>query len=363
MYLKNALCENHYIFKSFPLSLFIILSLTVFLSACRSDKSPAFFHLRGKTMGTTYSIKYLDSLQRNFGNHVDSVLIAVNLSMSTYIDSSLISRFNAVQDTNWFEVDSLFAEVFKISKKVFEISNGSFDPTVMPLVNVWGFGPQKNIVPDSTLIDSLLILTGFSKIMFKETSFNKNEIKYFIKKENPWMALDFSAVAKGFGVDVVAALLESKGIGNYMVEIGGEVRAKGKNARNVFWSIGIDKPVEEGERKIQTVIFLENQSLATSGNYRNFYLKDGKKYVHTINPLTGYPEINNTLSVSVIADNCALADALATACMVMGVDRAQAMMNEITDAAAYFIYAGDNENFETLATGDFSKKVKSERSQ
>ncbi len=310
-------------------------------------------------MGTTFHITYLDSAGGNYQKEVDSVLIAVNNSMSTYIPTSLISQFNQKDSMRQQEVDYHFANVYNLSRSVYFATTGSFNPTVMPLVNLFGFGFEKMGTVDSVTVDSLLTYVQFDSVIMLTIGAEKVGHKYIVFKSIPSVQVDFSAVAKGYGVDAVGLLLESKGIQNYMVEIGGEVRVRGINNVGEQWRIGIDKPNENlgAEHQFEAVIQLDNESMATSGNYRNYKEKDGVKYVHTINPKTGWPEINNTLSVSVIAKDCATADAYATAFMVMGVNKAYEIALADTLLEAYFIYSGDNGELLTKQTPGLDKKL------
>ena len=293
-----------------------------------SAKAEKFIEIEGNTMGTTYHIKYIDDKKTNYKDDVDALLIDFNNALSTYIPESEISRFNK---GNVIEFTSpYFFPVLEKSKEVYEMSNGAFDPTVMPLVNAWGFGFKNKENVDSTDIDSLLYLIGFEHIAYDETS---------LKKDTQDVMLDFSAIAKGYGVDVVGEFLEQKGVSNYMVEIGGEVRCRGKNNKNSIWLIGIDNPkYSEDGKSLQATVKLENLSLATSGNYRNFYVKDGVKYAHTINPKTGFPVSHSLLSASVFAEDCMTADAYATAFMVAGKDKA-IEMSEKSGLLTYLIYS------------------------
>lgn len=315
--------------------------------------------LEGKTMGTTYHITYLDSAGSNYQPSIDSVLLAVNNSMSTYIPTSLISQLNNRDSMRQLEVDVHFAKVYDISRRVYFASSGAFNPTVMPLVNLFGFGFEKMGTVDTLIVDSLRALLQFDSVMLVTIMPETVSEKYIVFKKLQNVQLDFSAVAKGYGVDVVGLVLESKGITNYMVEIGGEVRVRGKNKEGELWRIGIDKPNENlgAGHEFEVVIQLDNESMATSGNYRNYKEKDGVKYVHTINPSTGWPEVNNTLSVSVIAKDCATADAYATAFMVMGVDKAYEIALADTALEAYFIYSGSNGELLTKETPGLDEKL------
>jgi len=223
-------------------------------------------------------------------------------------------------------------------------TQGAFDITIAPLANAWGFGFKKGTFPDSVMIDSLLQITGYDKVKLENEK---------IIKQDPRIMLSCSAVAKGYSVDVVARLLDRKGIKNYMIDIGGEVVVKGFNPKNDRWRIGINKPIDDSlsvKQDIQTVLKVTDLGMATSGNYRNFYYKDGKKYAHTIDPRTGYPVQHNILSATVIAEDCMTADALATSFMVMGLEEAEAFCKAHPKIDAYFIYSGEKGKFETYYT-------------
>ncbi len=301
---------------------------------------PGKITISGKTMGTTYNLTYLDEEGRNLQPAVDSLLVVFNNSLSTYIPDSEISQFNR-QDSLEFKLPYL-PVVLRASKAIYEKTGGAFDPTVGPLVNVWGFGPGGPQLKDSTDISQLLRLVGFEKVIFDQTG---------VRKTVPGLYLDFSAIAKGQGVDMVAALLEAKGISDYLVEIGGEVVAKGVNEKGELWKVGINRPEESASASdLHSIIALQNRAMATSGNYRNYYVKDSVKISHTINPATGYPVNHNLLSATVLADNCMTADAYATAIMVMGVDRAIALDSSIEEIEIFLIYDNGKGGFGTFAS-------------
>ncbi len=270
--------------------------------------------VNGETMGTTYTIKYLDAQGRNFKKEIDSILIAFNQCLSTYIPDSEISTFNNKADSIQYKYP-FFYPVLKKSQEVYQASSGAFDPTVMPLVKAWGFGPNRKDQIEQPKIDSLLQLIGFQNIEFDEKK---------VKKLKKYIQLDFNAIAQGYGVDVIGDFLQENRIVNFMVEIGGEVLCRGKNEQGNIWSIGIENPLyeESGGRRVQAIVQLENQALVTSGNYRKFYVKDGKKYAHTIDPKTGYPVQHSLLSATVFAKDAITADAYATAMMVLGKEKA-----------------------------------------
>lgn len=298
--------------------------------------------LGGTTMGPIpYTIKYLHPENTSYQTEVDSLLIAFNNSLSTYIPDSEISLFN---DSNAITFQSEFLKTILVkTKEIYEVTEGAFDPTVGPLVNSWGFGPgsEQNLL-DSAVVDSLLTLVGFDQVTFDESGATKNSTAAY---------LDFSAIAKGYGVDAVSAFLESQGVANYMVEIGGEVRCKGKNSTGKNWLIGIDDPnVEQSQRRLKATVYLENRSLATSGNYRNFYVKDGRKISHTISPFTGFPVEHSLLSASVFADDCMSADAYATGFMVMGYEKSLEVLEKLDGVEAFLIYSDDEGEVQTYAT-------------
>jgi len=291
-------------------------------------------NIKGKTMGTTYSINYYDSLQRDVKPQIDSLLVAFNQSVSTYIPTSTISKFN--QADSLITGDRHLMDVWFIAQTVADATGGAFDPTIMPLVNFYGFGYKKRNEIDTTKLDSIRQYIGYRKV---------NAVENYLIKAHPKTELDLSAVAKGYGVDLVAGYLSQQGIKSYFVEIGGEIRTKGKKANDSSWVVGVEKPNEDASnRSLQTRIPLNNMSMATSGNYRNFYEVDGKKMVHTINPKTAKPEQNNLLSATVLHQSCAMADAYATAFMVMGFEKSKYFLeqNPAQKLQAYFIYLDEN---------------------
>lgn len=292
----------------------------------------------GNTMGTTYRVVYLDEGHRDFKAEIDSLLVDFNQALSTYIPDSELSRFNK-SDSMAFNSPYLLP-VLKKSKEVYEKTGGAFDPTVGPLVNAWGFGPDG--ARDSVAVDSLLQLVGFDQVYFDD---------HTIKKNNPGIYLDLSAIAKGYAVDIVAEFLEKKGITNMLVEIGGELVGKGINERGELWKVGINQPdVKEFSNNIFTVIALDNKAMATSGNYRNFYERDSVKYSHTISPFTGKPVQHGLLSATVLAEDCMTADAYATAMMVMGTEKSIALLEKEKGLEAFLIYNDETGGFKTFVS-------------
>lgn len=293
-------------------------------------------------MGTYYRVTYRDSLHRDLNAGIDSLLVALNLEVSTYIDSSVISRFN--QSGSGIDIriaDRHFAINLLKGREIFRLSNGAFDPTVMPLVNYWGFGyTEKNKVTavDSQQVAQLQGLVDLSAITGLDTLGPG-----FLSKPRPEIQLDFSALAKGYGVDLVGMYLRSLGITNFLVDIGGEALASGVSPRGTAWRIGINIPAEEAAvNALYTSLEVTDKALATSGNYRNLYEVDGVKYSHTINPKTGYPERRRLLSASIITSDCMTADALATTCMVLGLEGAKELIGSLSGVDAYLIFSAED---------------------
>lgn len=297
-------------------------------------------NLSGQTMGTTYSIVYMDEEGRDFQSSIDSLLLVFNESLSTYIPDSELSRFNA-SDTLDYTLPFLLPVLSK-SEEIFQKTSGSFDPTVGPLVNIWGFGPGGPELKDSADIQQILRLVGFENIAFDSTQ---------MRKKVPGIYLDFSAIAKGYGVDVVAEYLTEKGVENYLVEIGGDLVTKGVNDKGELWKLGINRPEEAASASdLYSIIALEDKAMATSGNYRNFYVRDSVKISHTIDPATGYPVNHSLLSATVIAKDCMTADAYATAIMVMGKDKAIALDEELDEIEVFLIYDDGKGGYGTFAS-------------
>ncbi len=301
--------------------------------------------LTGATMGTSYQVKYLVSESISYQTSIDSLLEDINLCLSTYIPESEISRFNK-GTLHKFERPYFYEMLIK-SRSIYQKTMGAFDPTVMPLVTAWGFGPVESELPNQDEVDYLLTKVGFEKIFFDEYAVCKLESK---------AQLDFSAIAKGYAVDLVVDFLMDKDLENIFVEIGGEIAAKGVNERGKPWAIFIEKP-EDYERSVQAMVSLDNVAIATSGNYRNFHIKDGKKYAHTISPFTGHPVQHNLLSASVFAGDCATADAYATAFMVLGLKKALDIVTAQEELEAYFIYSDEDGQLLTKATSGIKEQI------
>lgn len=331
-------------------NLLLFVLLFGVLVSCDRKPEDALHKLNGETMGTTYQVVYAGDEVADLQAGVDSLLAAVNASLSTYIPSSTISQIN--QSASGALMDGMMRINFLKSAEVWLKTDGAFDPTVGPLVNAWGFGFQKmGAQVDSALIDSLRQFVGWEKLSISGDS---------LLKASAGVVVDFSALAKGFGVDEVGRYLERRGVKNYIVEIGGELRAAGKKAAGFSWMAGIEKPLDDAtgtQKVLQFTMPLDDKSMATSGNYRNFYIQDGRKFAHTIHPKTGYPALSNLLSATVVTADCMTADAYATACMVMGFDAAKALIEREEALEAVLIYSDENGKLQQYISPGLQKIV------
>lgn len=301
----------------------------------RINRSGPYISIAGFTQGTTYHMTYqspdIDSV--DFQEEIDSLLAKFDQSLSTYIDTSRITRINRNQTDR---TDPYFETVFREAKRVYELTDGAFDITVGPLIDAWGFGPGMKMEMSDEVIDSLMQYVGMPKVRIEEGR---------VIKILPNIRLDVNAIAQGYAVDVVAAFLDELKVKNYMVEIGGELTTKGLSPRGDHWKVGIDKP-EFGNlvpgQELQKVVALSGQSLASSGNYRKFYEVDGQKIVHTVDPTTGYTKMSNLLSVTIVTEECITADALATSCMVLGLEEAKKLIQSLKGVEALFIFTDED---------------------
>ncbi len=321
----------------------LLLLATIGILA-RKNKPAPYTSVDGLIFGTVYQVTYQHD--GNLKPVIEAALKQFDGSLSPFNDTSVITRINRNEPV---VPDSFFLRCFEKAMQVSRETNGAFDITVGPLVNAWGFGFKQGKFPDSLMVDSLLQLTGYEKIRLSNGE---------IVKDDPRILLNCSAIAKGYAVDVIARLLEDKGIRNFMVDIGGEVVTKGHNPHNAPWRIGVNKPVNDSlatNQELQTVLQFTDGALATSGNYRNYYYKDGKKYAHTIDPHTGYPIEHSILSATVVAKDCMTADALATAFMVMGLEKAIAFAQARPEIDAYFIFSDEKGDFDTFFTEGMKK--------
>src|SRR6056297_52212 len=314
------------------------------LLSCKGSKNEVVRNqATGGVFGTSFSIIYLSESPLDYQQEIDSIFRVVNQSLSTYIPESDISKINRGDTT--VQVDHMFTDVFTLSKEIYTKTNGYFDPTVGTLVNAWGFGPGKEMAMDSVTVDSLLQYVGFDKVAITS--------KGTISKEISGMYFDFNAIANGYAIDRVAVFMDTMNIENYLIEIGGEVVGKGKNTiKNKPWAVGIDNPQNELQRESKIAIYLNNKALASSGNYRKFRVDEttGEKFVHTVDPISGFTKNSSTLGVTVLANNCAVADGYATAFMAMNLDSAKQIIASDRSLDAYIIYAdaaGDVQEFMT----------------
>lgn len=305
--------------------------------------------IEGEAQGTSYHITYLDKKNRDFKYKIEKILRNFDLSVSTYIPNSIISKINSNVEN--VKLDKYFITCFNKAKEVWKNTDGAFDPTVYPIVNAWGFGPGKKQQIEKQKIDSMMQFVGFDLIEIKG---NK------IVKKDPRVALDFNAFAQGYSVDVVSDFLISKGINSFVVEIGGEVYAKGKNSNGLDWTVGIEKPIDNklDANPIKAIAILDNLAVATSGNYRRFVVEDGIKYAHHIDPKTGFPTKNNLLSASVFSIDCISADANATGILVMGLEKAKLYLASHTELQAYLIYSDESGKYQVFVTPGLMNIIK-----
>lgn len=326
-----------------PFLVFLIVG-TVFI--VRQQRSTPYQHDKGQVFGTFYHITYQNDTSLN--NDILAELAKVDSALSMFNDKSIISRINRGEDV---KTNEMFDTVFNLAENIADNTNGAFDITVAPLVNAWGFGFKTGNPPTKAAIDSLRSIVGYKKVALHNNR---------ITKTDPRVMLDCSAIAKGYGCDVVAHLLQRHGIENYMVEIGGEVVTHGISEKRLPWKIGVTKPTDDSlavDKELQTVLNVKNMAMATSGNYRNFYYKNGKKYAHTIDPKTGYPVQHNILSATVLAKHCAEADAYATSFMVMGLDGAKKTLENHPELMAYLIYADHKGDMQVWYSPSMKDKI------
>lgn len=353
--------------RHYPSVKLIVILLFLCSVSCKDSAAKiAYSKLSGQTMGTQYNITY--SGNENYQDEIDSILIALNLEVSTYIEHSLISKFNASKNGICLRQNSAteentpgahFLNILKVSQDIYNNSTGAFDPTIMPLVNYWGFGykekkAQENV--DTIELNMIRSFVGMNKLsLIEEASI---DCKVRLQKKEEKVELDFSAIAKGYGVDIVADFLNDKNVSNYLVEIGGELVTKGLSPSDQKWKIGINNPNENsGLNDFYTIVSLSEISMASSGNYRNFYEVDGIKYGHEINPDTGRPEQNEVLSVTVLAKRCTDADAYATAFMIMGLEASMELCAKHPEIEAYIIYGNKEGGLSSKYTEGFENYI------
>lgn len=309
-------------------SLFLLFLIIGTIVIVKQQRNTPYQHNTGFIFGTIYNVTY--QYDHDINGEILQELNKVDASLSTFNKTSIISQINSGKSPT---VDDMFADVFTLAADISKETDGAFDITVAPLVNMWGFGFKHNTMPNSHSVDSIKHFIGYDKVALQGRK---------VVKKDQRVTLDCSAIAKGYGSDVIARLLKSKGIDNFMIEIGGEIVTKGLSEKRLPWKIGVTKPSDDSlntNQEIQTVLNVTDKAMATSGNYRNFYYKGGKKYAHTIDPHSGYPVQHSLLSATVLANNCATADAYATAFMVMGIEKAKIILDKHPELMAYFIYA------------------------
>ena len=317
----------------------------VILASC--GQQPKKMVLQGLAQGSYYAITYYDEQGRNFQRDIDSIFHAVDLSVNLWVDSSVISKVNRNEEV---VLDPIFIDNFNIAQQAAQLSDGYFDPTISPIVAAWGFSYKHGDSITPQLIDSLKLLVDYRKVRIEEGK---------VVKENPAMTLDFNAVAQGYTSDMIAAFLDSRGIKNYLVDTGGEIMAKGGKPNGQPWIVGIEKPAENmsSEQVVQTRLALRDKGLVTSGSTRKYVERDGKRYSHCIDPHTGYPVEHQVLSVTVLAETSVWADALASICMVMGMEQSLPLIECMDGVEAYYIFVNEKGELETFATEGFRKLI------
>ena len=320
----------------------ILFGIIVLLTSC--NRQPKKIMLQGEAQGSYYAITYYDEQERNFQHEIDSIFHAVDVSVNLWVDTSVISKVNRNEDVT---LDSIFVDNFRIAQEAAALSGGYFDPTISPIVAAWGFSYKHGDSITPQLIDSLKQLVDYRKVHIENG---------MVIKENPAMTLDFNAIAQGYTSDLIASFLDSRGIKNYLVDTGGEIMAHGTKPNGQPWIVGIEKPADnwDSEQVVHTRIALRDKGLVTSGSTRKYVERNGKRYSHCIDPNTGYPVEHQVLSVTVMANSSVWADALASICMVMGMEKSLPLIESMDDVEAYYIYVNENNELETFATEGFS---------
>lgn len=321
--------------------LLLMIGLTV-LASC--GKQPKKMFLQGQAQGSYYAVTYYDSLGRNFQRDIDSIFHAVDVSVNLWVDTSVISKVNRNEEVT---LDAIFIDNFNIAQEAARLSDGYFDPTISPIVAAWGFSYKHGDSITPQLIDSLKQLVDYRNVHIENGK---------VVKANPAMTLDFNAIAQGYTSDLIASFLDSRGIKNYLVDTGGEIMARGCKPNGQSWIVGIEKPAEnwDSEQVVQTRVALRDKGLVTSGSTRKYVERNGKRYSHCIDPNTGYPVEHQLLSVTVLAENSVWADALASICMVMGLEKSLPLIESMDGVEAYYIYVNEKNELETFATKGFS---------
>ena len=324
--------------------LVLLIGLVVF-AAC--DRQPKKVVLQGLAQGSYYAVTYFDEQNRNFQREIDSIFHAVDMSVNLWVDSSVISKVNRNEEV---VLDGIFVDNFNIAQEAALLSDGYFDPTISPIVAAWGFSYKNGDSITPQLIDSLKQLVDYRKVRIENGK---------VIKTNPDIRLDFNAIAQGYTSDLIATFLDSKGIKNYLVDTGGEIMARGNKPDGKPWIVGIEKPAKnwDSEQVIQTRITLRDKGLVTSGSTRKYVERNGKRYSHCIDPKTGYPVEHNVLSATVMAESSVWADALASICMVMGMEKSLPLIESMDGVEAYYIFVNEKGELETFATEGFGQSL------
>lgn len=319
----------------------ILLILAIGVASCRQQ--PKKIVLEGLAQGSYYAITYFDTQNRNFQHEIDSIFHAVDMSVNLWVENSIISKVNRNEEVT---LDSIFIDNFRIAQEAARLSDGYFDPTISPIVAAWGFSYKNGDTLTPQLIDSLRTLVDYRKVRIENGH---------VIKDNPAITLDFNAIAQGYTSDLIASFLESQGVVNYLVDTGGEIMTKGGKPNGQPWIVGIEKPAdnENSEQVVQTRIAVRDKGVVTSGSTRKYVERDGKRYSHCINPKTGCPVEHHVLSVTVTANNSTWADALASICMVMGLEQSLPLIESMDGVEAYYIFINENGKLETFATEGF----------
>ncbi len=324
---------------------FGMMFTVLLMTSC--TRQPQKIVLQGLAQGSYYAVTYFDDEGRNFQHEIDSIFHAVDMSVNLWVDSSIICKVNRNEEVT---LDSIFIYNFRIAQEAARMSDGYFDPTISPIVAAWGFSNKTGDSITPALIDSLKRLVDYRQVSIEDGK---------VVKTNPDMKLDFNAIAQGYTSDLIAAFLESRGIRNYLVDTGGEIMAKGCKPNGDSWIVGIEKPAENmyAEQTVQTRIALRDKGLVTSGSTRKYVERDGRRYSHCIDPKTGCPVEHNVLSATVLAENSVWADALASICMVMGMDKSLPLIESMDGVEAYYIFVNEQNQLETFATEGFASLI------
>ena len=322
----------------------LMVGLSVLASCGRQPKKMV---LQGLAQGSYYAITYFDEQGRDFQHEVDSIFHAVDMSVNLWVKNSIISKVNRNEEV---ALDSIFIDNFNIAQEAARLSEGYFDPTISPIVAAWGFSYKNGDSITPQLIDSLKQLVDYRNVRIEDGK---------VVKENPAMQLDFNAIAQGYTSDLIASFLDSRGIKNYLVDTGGEIMARGCKPNGQSWIVGIEKPAEnwDSEQVVQTRVTLRDKGLVTSGSTRKYVERNGKRYSHCIDPTTGYPVEHQLLSVTILAENSVWADALASICMVMGLEQSLPIIESMDGVEAYYIFVKGENELDTYATSGFEALV------